>query len=218
MSNTLKLLVRESFDPIVNLDLMVDEWMYERFYHGKKCNIKRAHDSMVKTINWRLKNNISSQFPDECLNELMSGQLRFHGLDRDHRPICYFFGKLHHTSVKSSLSNFEKFIVWMIEQHYPLLERNRKQLCVVIDLKDVSFSNVNFSHIQFILNTLQTHYPELLGVVLIINSPRLFRGIWLVIRKFLKESVANKVKFCKDLNMYIDSSQLLPLELWSTPM
>lgn len=215
MSNTLKLLVRESFDPSVNLDLMVDDWMYERFYYGKKCNIKRAHESMVNTINWRLTNKVSSLFPEECLNELMSGQLRFHGLDRENRPVCYFFGKLHG---KTPVSNFEKFVVWIIERNYPLLERDRKQMCVVIDLKGATFSNMNLSHIQFILNTLQNHYPELLGVVLIINSPRLFRGIWEIVRKFLKESVANKVKFCKDLNMYIDPPQLLPLELWGIPM
>jgi len=193
----LKLLVRQSFDSHVKVENLVDEWMYERFLAGKKYNIEKAHEALVDTIKWRVK-NLSAYCSSEEVKE--TGILRFHGSDRENRPVCYFSGVID----RKSNCNFEQVIVRIIEQNYHLLEQKRQKICVVIDLKGTTVSNMNLSNIKVTVNTLQNHYPELLGVVLIINAPRIFHGIWEIVRKFLKQSVADKVVFCQDISLYID--------------
>lgn len=45
---------------------------------------------------------------------------------------------------------------------------------------------------------LSKHYPERLGVCLIINSPGLFSTVWPLIRQLIDDNTAKKVIFVND--------------------
>lgn len=55
-------------------------------------------------------------------------------------------------------------------------------LCIVFDLKDFGMSCMDYQMIKNLIWLLSRHYPERLGVCLIINAPALFSGCWAVIK------------------------------------
>ena len=55
-------------------------------------------------------------------------------------------------------------------------------LCIVFDLKEFGLSCMDYQMIKNLIWLLSRHYPERLGVCLILNSPGLFSGCWGVIK------------------------------------
>lgn len=55
-------------------------------------------------------------------------------------------------------------------------------LCIVFDLKDFGMNCMDYQMIKNLIWLLSRHYPERLGVCLIINAPTLFSGCWAVIK------------------------------------
>lgn len=52
----------------------------------------------------------------------------------------------------------------------------------MFDLKDFGMNCMDYQMIKNLIWLLSRHYPERLGVCLIINAPTLFSGCWAVIR------------------------------------
>lgn len=55
-------------------------------------------------------------------------------------------------------------------------------LCIIFDLNDFSTSNMDYQFVKNLIWLLSRHYPERLGICLIINAPVLFYGCWTVIK------------------------------------
>jgi len=55
-------------------------------------------------------------------------------------------------------------------------------LCIVFDLQDFSTTNMDYQFVKNLIWLLSHHYPERLGVCLIINAPTVFYGCWAVIK------------------------------------
>lgn len=67
----------------------------------------------------------------------------------------------------------------------------------ILDLKDVSLSMVSkqvYNFIQIASKLGQDNYPEILGVMFIINAPFLFSGIWAVCKGWLDKKTQDKIK------------------------
>jgi hypothetical protein len=48
---------------------------------------------------------------------------------------------------------------------------------------------------KILITILQTHYPETLGTMLIVDAPMLFSACWAVIKMWIDPVTAEKVKF-----------------------
>lgn len=68
-------------------------------------------------------------------------------------------------------------------------------LCIVFDLSGFSASCMDYQLVKNLIWLLGKHYPERLGVCLIINAPGIFSTIWPVIRQWLDENTSKKVIF-----------------------
>lgn len=55
-------------------------------------------------------------------------------------------------------------------------------LCIVFDLRDFGLSCMDYQVLKNLIWLLSKHYPERLGVCLILNAPALFSGCWAVIK------------------------------------
>ncbi|KAH7968096.1 hypothetical protein HPB52_005581 [Rhipicephalus sanguineus] len=62
-------------------------------------------------------------------------------------------------------------------------------LCIIFDLKDFGLNSMDYPLIKNLIWLLSKHYPERLGICLILNSPTIFSGCW------LNEVTAKKVVF-----------------------
>lgn len=64
----------------------------------------------------------------------------------------------------------------------------------------------------------QAHYPESMGLTLIINAPWLFHGVWKFIRPFIDKTSVQKIKILSsrgdalrlEMTQYIADSELPP--------
>jgi len=55
-------------------------------------------------------------------------------------------------------------------------------LCIVFDLQDFGTANMDYQFVRNLIWLLSHHYPERLGVCLIINAPTVFYGCWAIIK------------------------------------
>lgn len=67
-------------------------------------------------------------------------------------------------------------------QSQEILKRGRWQMCFLNCIIKIFF-------------TLQDGFPIRIKAVNIINEPRIFKGIFAIIKPFLKEKIANRVRF-----------------------
>lgn len=68
-------------------------------------------------------------------------------------------------------------------------------LCIVFDLAEFSTSCMDHQLVKNLIWLLSKHFPERLGVCLILNSPTIFSTVWPVIRGWLDENTSKKVVF-----------------------
>lgn len=62
------------------------------------------------------------------------------------------------------------------------LEDCPQDFCVVMDLKDFSLKCMDYPVAKHLTDLLGDHYPERLGVALIINAPVIFSACWAIMK------------------------------------
>lgn len=111
------------------------------------------------------------------------------------RPVIYIPAKNHNVNTRD-IDELTKFIVYCLEEACKkCFEEVIDNLCIVFDLKDFGLSCMDYQVVKNLIWLLSKHYPERLGVCLILNAPTLFSGCWTIIRGWLDDNTSNKVKF-----------------------
>ena len=96
----------------------------------------------------------------------------------------------------------EKYVVALMEHRLAYLtERSRREkrlvrFLSVIDLKGLSMKHTTAKAREIgriIVRLVQDNYPEMVGKVLIINAPMIFRGVWAVLKPLLAERTVKKI-------------------------
>ncbi|KXN69343.1 CRAL/TRIO domain-containing protein, partial [Conidiobolus coronatus NRRL 28638] len=138
---------------------------------------------------------------------LESGLFYFHGHDLEGNIILYINPRVHNPK-ETPIDEFSKVLLYIIAQGYLMI--GDKKATVVVDLKGLSLSNVEYASVKFLSDILAYYFPEVLRRVIIVNAPWIFSGIWSVITSFLDPVVKDKVQFCsqEDLQKFIAPDQL----------
>ncbi|CAF1468066.1 unnamed protein product [Rotaria sordida] len=134
--------------------------------------------------------------------------MSYSGYDRVGRPIIYISVKDHVKGQFSSEST-EKLTILFMEIGRKLLHSPVESITVIFDMAGFSLKNMDYQHIHFLVNLVQSYYPESLGLALIVNAPWLFNSCWQIIKRWLDPVVESKVQFIKklnDLTKFIDLS------------
>ncbi|KFM75193.1 CRAL-TRIO domain-containing protein, partial [Stegodyphus mimosarum] len=115
--------------------------------------------------------------------------------DRLGRPVIYIPAKYHSASERN-IDEVTKFIVFTLEKACKLcFEEVIDSLCIIFDLKDFGLSCMDYQLVKNLIWLLSRHYPERLGVCIIMNAPVYFSGCWTIIKQWLDDNTANKVIF-----------------------
>ncbi|CAF4648122.1 unnamed protein product [Rotaria sp. Silwood2] len=192
-----------------NPDVTVLRWL-----RARKWNVNLALEQLIDTLKWRFQcsvNQLVSKGESElCYEEILTGKTFYIGYDRDGRPIDYVSVKDHIKGQFSSEST-EKLTVFSMEIGRKLLQSPIESVTVIFDMTGFSMKNMDYQHTHFILNLLQNHYPESLGLALIVNAPWLFNSCWHIIKLWLDPVVESKFHFInnlEDLTKFIDLSNI----------
>ncbi|KAK6532694.1 hypothetical protein TWF281_006872 [Arthrobotrys megalospora] len=192
-----------------------------RFLRARSWDVSKALIMMISTLCWRQKfgveellkeGELSATNTDDLgfIHQLRIGKAYLHGSDKQKRPVCIISPRLHRGSDQSPES-IEKFTVYIMETTRLLCQEPNDTSCIIFDMTGFGLSNMDYTAVKFIIDCLQSHYPESLGSCLIHNAPWIFQGIWRIIKGWLDPVVASKIQFTNnvnDLSKFINQAQI----------
>jgi len=180
-----------------------DDRILLRFLRARNFIVNNAEAMMLETLRWRTSfqdKGVDALSYKDCMNELSPGKSFFHGVDKEGRPVCIIKSRLHDPS-KSERLEAERFAVCMIEYGRRLLKLPVETVTLVFDMSNSTMKNIDIANLRFMIKTLQSHYPECLGKILVFNSSWIFWGIWKLVKPMLDPVTAAKLAFVDKNNI-----------------
>ena len=190
--------------------------LFGRFARARKGDTDKAVTFLKADVEWRRSvgaAGLRRVGPEVALNGASTDEVaqyyerKLLGLDRAGRPVYY--QNYRHLIVKKllalcSLESLEKFHIWEQERAVAVVDelaRSRDHpgtMSVVLDVGGMTLrKHVNSDFLKFLkvlASADQNHYPERMGVTLIINAPRAFGVVWSVVKPWLDPKTAEKIK------------------------
>ncbi|TMW51057.1 hypothetical protein DOY81_003873 [Sarcophaga bullata] len=174
-----------------------NEYSLKRYLRAFKTT-DDAFQAILKTNRWREQYGVEGL---ENLPELQKHSTKARVLrhrDCIGRPVIYIPAKNHNSSDRD-IDELTRFIVKCLEEACKkCFEEVTDNLCIVFDLAEFNTSCLDMQLVKNMIWLLSKHYPERLGVCLIINSPGLFSTVWPLIRQLIDDNTAKKVVFVND--------------------
>jgi hypothetical protein len=174
-----------------------DEGIYLRFLRARKWDVDAAYDMLVETLRFRINFQgigVDAITLRSVINEVKTGKSFFHGHDKEGRPICYIKVR-YHDPAKIDPPEGQRFSLFMMEYGRTLLKHPVETVTMLFDMTDTGRKNMDLKTLQFTIQSLQNHYPESLGKVIVYNSSWLVSGIWKIVKPWLDPITAAKVVF-----------------------
>ncbi|KAL6230048.1 hypothetical protein BDW75DRAFT_80361 [Aspergillus navahoensis] len=207
-----------------------------RFLRAAKWDVNQALVQLLSVIVWRLKemqvdnvllprgelfaaetekdddSNLSkAEDARAFMNQVRVGKGFVHGVDRMGRPIVLIRIRLHRPGDQSETA-LNQFITHLIESARLVLSPPVETTTVLFDLTAFSLANMDYSAVKFIIRCVEVYYPESVGLILIHNAPRIFNGVWKIIKPWIDPRLVGRIHFTKsvkDLETFIDRDQII---------
>lgn len=195
-----------------------------RFLRARKWDVNSAVFAFGEMLQWRKDSDIESVFnrDEEAagqyhIKQLSSKKCYLYGTDKKGHPLAvvsprYHFGK---DQPEEEIKNFVMFI---IESERLRFDDKSGTISIIFDLTDFGVANMDYTALKFLIQTLESYYPETLAQIYVHNAPWIFPPMWNIIKNWLDPVVASKVKFTKkpsDLTVNIPS-EYVPKSLGGT--
>ncbi|KAG2051417.1 CRAL TRIO domain-containing protein [Suillus hirtellus] len=183
--------------------LTVDEkfWLsYEcllRYLRATNWNADAAIKRLEDTLKWRREFGIYDKITPEYVEpEARNGKAFIFGCDTHGRPALYMSpSKL---SAEESFRTIQ-FIIWMVERTVDLMGPGVETLAALADYAG-NTRNPSFGMVRTIVDIVQTHYPERLGLVLIAHLPWLLNTFFKLLMAFMDPYTRQKLVFNPVIN------------------
>jgi hypothetical protein len=169
----------EQFEAELMSFIMLDhpDNLFIRFLKARKYEASLAFKMLYNSIEFlyfREFREIIRAGERELLQlPLESGLFYFHGYDLEGNVILYINPRVHKPK-ETPIDEFSKVILYNLAQGYLLL--GDKKATVIVDLKGLSLSNVEYASVKFLSDILANNFPEVLNRILFINAPWIFSG------------------------------------------
>ena len=186
-----------------------------RFLRARKWNVEAACSMFLQALKWRQSFKVHQlmlqgerSIPQAILE---SGKGIYWGVDKHERLVAYFRPGLHDWRAQS-LTDTCRHIVYQTEIGRRLFSPGAETLLVIFDLQGIRPWSLDVECLRFVISCFQDYYPESLGPCLITNAPWIFFSFYRMIKGWICEDVANKIRFLNnpsELKEYIDPEMLL---------
>ena len=110
--------------------------------------------------------------------------------------MCYVRSRLHDKSAQTLQESID-FTIYTVEWGRRLRGDDEQLVSVLFDMRDAPFASLDIAILQFMVQALQSFYPEILGQCLVKDAPWIFSGFWKLVRPLLDPVVARKIVFLK---------------------
>lgn len=186
-----------SIDPLKEAE--IEETQKMRFLQGCDWNIPSAKKAIYEYVRWRVENpHVPRDPPDR--NDPDSW-IFFHGRDRHMRPVLYIdCKKLQISKGKSSSTTFVVDSLLDVMGYFVAslaVPGKIEQVLVIADLEGCFFWDSPLSEMSNCVHALTSKFRGRLNKLIIINTPLVFYSLWQVLRPFIPDRTAAKIKILR---------------------
>ncbi|PFH34662.1 hypothetical protein BESB_066950 [Besnoitia besnoiti] len=164
------------------------------FLHLSNWNLQLADALIFQILLWRSEGCIDRLEARHVYTELSKCWGYVYNQDRLGRP-CLVLRLANLCMASGGASDWKLALVFLIEEALKSMGRDVEQIVVLLDAKNVSFTDMSAPEILRMQTILQTFYPERLGLVLVINANWTARLLWLALRAQLSGTTRSKIFF-----------------------
>jgi hypothetical protein len=178
-----------------------------RYLRAQKGAVEVAAAMLHETVQWRAACQPAHIDCALCCERVGSHTWRQVGFDKRSRPIVYSCPRQEPPGTKQTAVESNMHIVFMLEEAAKTMAPGVEQWFWALDMSGFSFRHADPRLAQHMGPLFAQHYPERLGLALIINAPRIFTSFWGLVRKFVDPNTVAKVQFVKtgpDLRATLD--------------
>ncbi|KAF9030872.1 CRAL/TRIO domain-containing protein [Hymenopellis radicata] len=166
---------------------------FQRFLRAVKW---KSADAAIRrlevTLKWRREFGLYDKVNAAHVEpEALTGKQVIFGYDTHGRPALYLIPSRQNTTENPCQVDFT---VWMLERTIDLMGPGVEDLALLINFADRGKSP-SMATSRKVLNILQEHYPERLGMALIINLPFIINAFFKLITPFVDPHTREKMKF-----------------------
>ncbi|KAJ8456349.1 hypothetical protein ONZ45_g18756 [Pleurotus djamor] len=195
----------------------------EKFWLSKECIVRflravkwstaeKAIERLEQTLSWRRDFGLYDLVTaDHVEPEAVTGKEILFGYDTSLRPAFYMIPSRQNTTEAERQVHFA---VWMLERTFDLMAPGIETIDLMINFADRA-KNPSIGTARTVLSILQNHYPERLGLAIIINVPFLVNAFFKLITPFIDPVTRAKMKFNPQvLDEGIFTPDMLMKEWW----
>eukprot|EP00698_Gefionella_okellyi_P018248 TRINITY_DN544_c0_g1_i3.p2 TRINITY_DN544_c0_g1~~TRINITY_DN544_c0_g1_i3.p2 ORF type:complete len:238 (+),score=62.96 TRINITY_DN544_c0_g1_i3:264-977(+) len=168
---------------------------------ARKNDRKKTITMIEATTKWRNEFKPEQITPDAMEIESQTAKLYQNGITRDGMPVVYMRpGR----DILEDNDRKLKHLVYNLERAQELLPVGKDKMCWIIDFKGFSSKIGGISNIKMsmaTLDVLQNHYPERLGLAVLLNAPMMFSFFWKVVSPFIDPETKKKIVFLDNKKM-----------------
>ncbi|EFC44918.1 predicted protein, partial [Naegleria gruberi] len=169
-----------------------------RYLRARDFDVHKAFNLLKHSLEW-----IESYKPHminatKIDHEGSTGKMFVHGHDKFGRPVVYLVPARENTY--DNVANIE-LLVYTLWTAVDRMDDGHTQMVWICDYSGYSMKNApSLSVCKQTVEILSSHFPERLGVALIMNPPRVFSWFWKLISPFIPAATKEKIKFCNTSN------------------
>mmetsp|Transcript_18958 Transcript_18958/g.45265 ORF Transcript_18958/g.45265 Transcript_18958/m.45265 type:complete len:312 (-) Transcript_18958:572-1507(-) len=184
-------------------------------------NVKEAAQALHAHVQWRV--NVCdgrSVLPSDIPSQLRARKAFLQGCDSLGRPLLVVMGKRHTGKNKSEFLRLLAFCIDKALDIAPLDRNPGRKLSAIVDLTDITWRNLDAVTLKALFDVIAHQYPGRLEVFWFVNAPRIFSGLWHVVKPAVENGVRERVRFVTSRHSYCaelveaHGRHVLP-EVWS---
>eukprot|EP01118_Nematostelium_gracile_P016428 TRINITY_DN6803_c0_g1_i1.p1 TRINITY_DN6803_c0_g1~~TRINITY_DN6803_c0_g1_i1.p1 ORF type:complete len:250 (-),score=74.53 TRINITY_DN6803_c0_g1_i1:10-759(-) len=195
----------------------LDDPCFLRYLRARDLDVSKAETMLKESLEWRRQMKPHEIKTEDVKNVMDMATMYMSGHDKEHRPIIYM--KPGATNPYPSEERV-KYLVYMLETAISTMDAKDgvEKMTWLLDFGEYKRAADAESKqtSKTSMHILQNHYPERLGLAVIINSPWYFSWLFTIISPFLHANTKKKIKWVSGtkediyrvLKEYIDDDQL----------
>lgn len=207
-----------------------DDYDHLRFLRARKFDIKKTFEMFEKYVKWRIENKVDQIFTYRFPEVLNVKEIYPHGLhktDKYGRP--FYIERIGVLSVDELFKRTtkERIIQYYIREYEKLrlivhtscsiaAGQKIEKGCTVLDMLGGGSSLLTpkvYGFVKIATSICQDYFPEMLGIMFIVNTSWLLQTGWMIIKPFMDSKTREKIhilgsSYQKDLLEFVPAENL----------
>ncbi|KAK9828156.1 hypothetical protein WJX74_001131 [Apatococcus lobatus] len=161
-----------------------------RFVRAANFNREQALKRLEETSAWMHEQQPGQIVCERCRDGHDPHYMHVCGFDMEGRPILYSVFNL---AENRGIEENRRHMLSTFEQAIKMMGPGVEQWVWFADFKGFGWQDCDPRLAQIFLDVSAKHYPERLGLFLIIDPPRIFRGLWRMLQPYIDPATKKKV-------------------------